>query len=77
MWEWWNPALVWKHHWAENSISPQQLNTAVTAARNAFNTTFTPPRFNEFDLLQLILQPKEEVKSKICYDTGDGKKVCQ
>jgi RHS repeat-associated protein len=77
VWEWYNPKLVWQHHWAENSITPQQMNASVTAARNAFNATFTPPRFNEFDLLQLMLKPKEEVKSKICYDTGDGKKVCQ
>jgi RHS repeat-associated protein len=78
VWEWWKPALVWKHHWAENSISPQQLNTAVTAARSAFNSTFHP-NFNEFDLLHLILQPAQqtEVKSKICYNTDDGKQVCQ
>ena len=77
LWEWYNPKLVWQHHWAENSITPQQMNASVAAARNAFNATFTAPKFNEFDLLQLILKPKEEVKSKICYDTGDGKKVCQ
>jgi YD repeat-containing protein len=78
VWEWWNPSLVWKHHWAENTISPQQLNTVVSAAKNAFNTTFTPPRFNEFDLLHLMLQPQQtEVKSKICYTLDDGKKVCQ
>jgi RHS repeat-associated protein len=77
VWEWWNPKLVWQHHWAENSISPQQMNNSVAAARNAFNATFHP-QMNQFDLLQLIVQPqKEEVKSKICYNTEDGKKVCQ
>jgi RHS repeat-associated protein len=37
------------------------------------------PRFgmNTFDFIMLILRPKEEVKSKICYPGEDGKQVCQ
>jgi hypothetical protein len=73
-WEWQH---FRKHGKAEATITPRQLNTAVTAARSAFDSTFHP-NFNEFDLLHLMLQPQQtEVKSKICYDTGDGKKVCQ
>jgi hypothetical protein len=77
VWEWWH---FRRHGKTEATINPQQLNTAVTAARSAFDQTFHPtfPGFNQFDLLQLMLRPQqEEVKSKICYDTGDGKKVCQ
>lgn len=66
VWQWWNPVLVWKHHWAENSISPQQLRTAVSAAQNAFRSTFQP-NFNEFDLLQLMGQPQPAVTSTISY----------
>jgi RHS repeat-associated protein len=74
VWEW---RHFREHGKREATITPQQLNTSVTAARNAFNTTFHP-NFNEFDLLHLVLQPQQtEVKSTLCYDTGDGKKVCQ
>ncbi len=37
------------------------------------------PRFgmNTFDFIMLMLRPREEVKSKICYTGEDGKQVCQ
>ena len=74
VWEWWNPKLVLQHHWAENSISPQQMANSVAAARNAFNATFNRPLISEFDLLQLSMQPvqkKEKVTSKIRYNTDE------
>jgi RHS repeat-associated protein len=85
VWDWRNPALVWNHHWNENSISPQQLNTAVSAAQNAFNSTFSNPfaGFDPFDLLQLeqqsqaAPQPQPVVTSKICYTDDNGNQVCQ
>jgi RHS repeat-associated protein len=84
VWDLWNPALVWRHDRAESSISPQQLNTAVTAAKKAFNATFNS-NFNEFDLLQLLFQAEQEQKKsqpkpyvtvRICYETVGGL-VCQ
>jgi hypothetical protein len=85
VWNWRNPALVWNHHWAENSISPQQLNNAVSAAQNAFNGTFSNPfaGFDPFDLLQFqqqsqpAPQPQPVVTSKICYTDDNGNQVCQ
>jgi RHS repeat-associated protein len=74
-WEWWH---FRRHNKAEATINSQQLNTAVTAARNAFDQTFHP-NFNEFDLLQLQLRSQQQtaVNSKFCYYTDDGKQVCQ
>jgi hypothetical protein len=39
-WDWRNPALVWRYHNAESTISPQQMQNAVNAARNAYNATY-------------------------------------
>jgi hypothetical protein len=81
VWEWWNPALVWRHHWAENSINPQQLNTAVAAARNAFNTTFQRPNFNQLDFLNIIMQPQQQAQPTPKVDSylcgGEGQPSCQ
>ena len=82
VWDWRNPALVWRHHWAENTINQQQLNTAVAAAQNAFNSTFFPSFGDPFDWLQLEFQqqqppPTPTVTTKICYTLDDGTQVCQ
>ncbi len=75
-WDWWNPMGVWQHHWAENSISQQQMSNSVAVARNAFRTTFRRYWYDPLDS-SLPLQPKKEkVTSKICYDTDKGK-PCQ
>jgi len=78
VWDWRNPVLVSSHHFAENSLTTPQLNTAVSAAQNAFSSTFSPT-FSQLDLLHLVLEPvrPSEVKTKICYDTGESQKVCQ
>ena len=39
-WDWRNPALVVRHHFAENNINQQQMQNAVRAARNAFNGVY-------------------------------------
>jgi RHS repeat-associated protein len=83
IWDWRNPALVWRHHWTENTINQQQLNNAVAAAQNAFNSTFFPSFGDPFDRLQLQTQqqpppqPTPMVTSKICYTLDDGTQVCQ
>jgi len=78
LWDYRNPMLVKAHVAAESSITPQQLATAVSAARNAFSSTFTPFGFNEFDLLQLTFSqnPTPQVSSKICYYDASGKLIC-
>jgi RHS repeat-associated protein len=40
VWDWRNPALIRRHHNAEKTINAQQMQSAVSAARNAFNSTF-------------------------------------
>ena len=40
-WDWRNPALVWRHHNAESTITPQQMQNAINAARNAYNATYS------------------------------------
>jgi RHS repeat-associated protein len=40
VWDWRNPALIVRHHNAEKTINGQQMQGAVSAARNAFNNTF-------------------------------------
>jgi hypothetical protein len=39
-WIVWNLAADWRHHNAENTISPQQMQNAVNAARNAYNAIY-------------------------------------
>jgi len=79
-WNVWNIPLVLRHWREESSISPEQLATAVSAARVAFNSTFSPgylfpSGWNEFDLLQIISQPeqplRESVTSRICSDLSN------
>ncbi len=41
-----NPLHIAQHHFNENSISPQQMQNAVNAARGAFNSTFSFFNFN-------------------------------
>jgi hypothetical protein len=76
LWDWRNPLLFWRHHQAEKSINPQQLQTAVSAARHAYNNTFG--FFGDpFRLMDLQLQPRERVTTRICWTDEKGKKVCQ
>ena len=77
VWDWTNLALVLKHTQTENTITPQQLQNAVSAARNAFNMTFNPYNYNEFDLLELTMKPRGLVTSRICWIVDNGKTVCQ
>ena len=39
-WNWINPLAVVRHIHGEETISPQQMKNAVTAAQNAFNATY-------------------------------------
>jgi hypothetical protein len=81
VWEWWNPRLVWQHHWAENTITPQQFQNSVNAAQQAFRNTFTLPSWQSFlnvgfqDTPQPPPPPKEQVTSCITFE--DGTKSCQ
>jgi hypothetical protein len=71
-WDWRNLAAFVVHHRAEKTINPQQMLNAITAAQNAFNSTF-----GEFGFT--ASPPKEHVthKIKICYTNDKGKTVCQ
>jgi hypothetical protein len=80
LWDWTKLGLVRRHTQAEKTITPQQLQNAVSVAQNAFNTTFHPYNPNEFDLLQLMMranQPQERVTHKICYTDVNGKEHCE
>jgi RHS repeat-associated protein len=39
-WNWMNPFAVYRHIQTEKTISPQQMQNAVNAARNAYNATY-------------------------------------
>jgi RHS repeat-associated protein len=39
-WNWMNPFAVYRHIQAEKTISPQQMQNAINAARNAYNATY-------------------------------------
>jgi RHS repeat-associated protein len=39
-WNWMNPFAVYRHVQAEKTITPQQMQNAVNAARNAYNATY-------------------------------------
>jgi RHS repeat-associated protein len=79
IWEWWNPVLVWKHHFAESGMTQQQFQTSITAAQNAFKSTFSVPSWQSFltSGQDTQPQPKPKVDSKICYTLDDGTTVCQ
>ena len=40
VWDWRNPALIYRHHKAEETINDEQMRRAVLAAIKAFNDTF-------------------------------------
>ena len=88
VWDWRNPMLVWNHHRAENSISSQQLNTAVSAARTAFNATFFDPFNSSFFnnttatvavpsvTSTITFGPIVNIESNVCF-RDEGKQNCQ
>jgi hypothetical protein len=66
---------LWKHPQAEKTINAQQLQTAVSAARNALNNSFGI--FGDpFRLMELQQQPKEHVTHTVCYTDVDEQKPC-
>ena len=69
LWDWRNPSLVWRHHRAEKTITPQQRQAAVSAAQNAFSNTFGIFGSPFFQISKS--KPKEHVTHKICIN-----KVC-
>jgi RHS repeat-associated protein len=75
VWNWKDPVLVARHSRAEQSITPAQGNRAILAAQNAFVSTFLP-KFNEFDLLDLIVHQAPAKRSasvpKGCVETYDS-----
>jgi RHS repeat-associated protein len=73
-WDWRNPSLVIAHHNAEKTINPQQMQNAISAARNAFNSTFG---MFGFTIAPPPPEPKPHVTHKICYTDDKGKQVCQ
>ena len=71
LWDWRNPLLIWRHMQNEKSITPAQLQTAVSASQGLFDQTFGMFGFDEFDLLELQQQQQqqqqqEQVTSQIC-----------
>lgn len=76
-WDWRDAWLVIGHYYAEKTINPQQMQNAITAARNAFNSTFGMFGF----AIVLPPEPKPHVTHKICvndeYTNDKTKQVCQ
>ncbi len=71
-WDWRNPALVIAHHNAEKTINDQQMQNAINAGRNAFNSTFGMFGFN------IAPEPKATVTVTVtnCVTDSNGKKTC-
>jgi hypothetical protein len=71
-WDWRNPGLVIAHHNAEKTINGQQMQNAINAARNAFNSTFG--RFG----FSIAPDPKATVTVTVTNSVTDsnGKKTC-
>ena len=65
LWDWRNPSLVWKHINNEKSITPGQLQTAVSATRWVFGQTFGAFGFDEFDWLLLETQQQEQTSATV------------
>jgi hypothetical protein len=67
------------HGIRESFANQQELQTAIGAARGAFNDTFLLPSWQSaliFGLPQVPPPPTPSVNSTICYEI-DGRKVCQ
>jgi RHS repeat-associated protein len=71
-WDWRNPALVIRHHNAEKTINDQQMQNAINAARNGFNSTFGMFGFT------IAPEPKATVTVTVtnCVTDSNGKKTC-
>jgi RHS repeat-associated protein len=76
-WNWMDVHGDVLHHYAENSITPQQLQDAVFAARMEFNSVFRDPFRDPFFNPPSSWQPTEHVTSRICYSGEGGKMICQ
>ncbi|MGH2506842.1 MAG: RHS repeat domain-containing protein [Ktedonobacteraceae bacterium] len=72
----WNPSAWW-HYLRESHITPGQMNTAASAAQQAFQQTFGTGK-DEFDLMQLQFQQKQQPQptQQVCSRIGD-QTVCQ
>jgi RHS repeat-associated protein len=72
----WNPS-AWLHFFHEATISYLKMDVAIAEARFAFSQTFGSfagsglGGYDEFEWLQLALQPQEIVTSQICSWDGD------
>ncbi|HWF38443.1 MAG TPA: hypothetical protein VG322_07985 [Candidatus Acidoferrales bacterium] len=73
LWDWRNPFLVWRHIQNEKSITPGQLQNAVSATQGLFNQTFGMFGFDEFDLLNL---QQQQPPATVCTDDGLGNQQC-
>ena len=73
---WWNPS-AWRHYLREAHISPAQMNSAVSAARQAFQQTFGTG-WDEFDLMRLQMQQEQGVAThQLCFTDDNGNMVCR
>ncbi len=77
VWNVYDPVLVAKHHFAENSITEQQSKDAVFLTRMSFNSVFYNPFRDPFFNPPGSSPPKEHVTVRICYFLEDGRTVCQ
>jgi RHS repeat-associated protein len=75
VWDWRNYPQVRQHIRNENTITTQQLNNAVGAAQNAYNSTFFWAFGDPFVPSQQPQTP--HVTEKICYTLDDGSQSCQ
>lgn len=78
LWDWRNPFLVWRHRQSEKSITPGQLQNAVSATQRLFNQTFGMFGFDVFDLLNLQQQQRQRQRppATVCTDDRLGNRQC-
>ena len=79
VWNWKNPLLVAKHVYGEREsvFSGSVVDEAISAAQQAFNKTFHPYNYNEFDLLQLMNQQQQPQKPRQACVTAAGETTCE
>lgn len=79
VWNWKNPRLVVKHvHGERESVfSGSVVDEAISAAQRAFNQTFHPYNYNEFDLLQLMNQQQHGKACVTTYGPNGPETTCQ
>jgi hypothetical protein len=79
VWNWKNPRMVAKHVYGEREsvFSGSVVDEAIPAAQQAFNKTFHPYNYNEFDFLQLMNQQQHGKACVTTYGPNGPETTCQ